>query len=498
MKQWHNCPGCCRVIKYGTNLCPHCKLRLNWTQQPPSPYIPPSGEAQQQVVQQSVETSQQQIIQPSVNPPAKKKSNIVMIALCILGLVVVCLLIADLDRIITFALTFGIIFGISYGIAFYKHSESCENKEAEIQKLTIEKAAEIQKLYAEQKADLEEMATEKSKGFPWLARAYADYLYLLDIKTAEYLKHKSHPARTASETVRETATKRRKAEELYRILKYKLEYYENLFPWLVDFGEEDIDDLIKQILTGDKEQEEPEDAVSVYTTPGERKATSMGKLSRQELFQRALDRYWQKKKTRWEIGRDYERYVGYLYEKDGFSVYYQGIVEGFGDLGRDLIVTKGNSIEIIQCKYWSQDKMIHEKHIFQLFGTTVEYWIKSMAKQNSPHLAMFPELLKQDRVKPVFYTSTKLSEKAKEFAEVLQVHVKENFPLQQYPCIKCNISMRNNEKIYHLPFDQQYDRTLIKEEKNEYYVKTVKEAEAKGFRRAFRWHGLDNKETQPG
>lgn len=61
----------------------------------------------------------------------------------------------------------------------------------------------------------------------------------------------------------------------------------------------------------------------------------------------------------------------------------------------------------------------------------------------------------------------------------------ENRLLEKYPVIKCNISS-NGEKIYHLPFDQQYDRTLIKNN-GEFYALTVKEAENKGFRRAFRW-----------
>ena len=58
-----------------------------------------------------------------------------------------------------------------------------------------------------------------------------------------------------------------------------------------------------------------------------------------------------------------------------------------------------------------------------------------------------------------------------------------------YPCIKCNVSMRNGEKTYHLPFDQQYDKTKILEEKNERDASTCKEAEALGFRRTFRWLG---------
>ena len=52
------------------------------------------------------------------------------------------------------------------------------------------------------------------------------------------------------------------------------------------------------------------------------------------------------------------------------------------------------------------------------------------------------------------------------------------------PLIKCNIN--NGNKIYHLPFDQQYHRTIIDETKGEFYAMTVKEAEEKGFRRAFR------------
>jgi len=44
--------------------------------------------------------------------------------------------------------------------------------------------------------------------------------------------------------------------------------------------------------------------------------------------------------------------------------------------------------------------------------------------------------------------------------------------------------MRDGVKIYHLPFDQQYDRTKIIPDKGEKYVYTVAEAEKAGFRRA--------------
>lgn len=259
------------------------------------------------------------------------------------------------------------------------------------------------------------------------------------------------------------------------------------FPWLIDFRGEDLDDLIRQITERKKRKEEfdeeQNDPVGKWLTESEYE-----KLPNVEKYQLALDRYWKKKKSPWEIGRDYERYVGYLYEKEGYAVYYQGIVEGLEDLGRDLICTKDNTVEIIQYKYWSQDKTIHEKHINQLFGTTVMYWIQSHGN-TSLEPKMFSEIVQTGGITPCFITSTRFSDMAGKFARALGVNVKEDFPLKPYPSLKCNVSRKDGTRIYHLPFDQQYDRTLVEEERNECYVETVKQAEGLGFRRAFRWRG---------
>lgn len=199
-----------------------------------------------------------------------------------------------------------------------------------------------EKVQADIKA-IDTLAKEKSEGFPWLAEAYADYFHLQDLKEANYLEHKSHPAKKTAEKVREIASERKTAEKLYRILKYELQYYENLFPWLIDFKSEDIDDLIRQILDRKKKgqdyYEEPDDPAKKWLTTAEYE-----KLSNVEKYQLALDRYWQKKKSKWEIGRDYERYVGYRYESLGYNVYYQGIIEGLADLGRDLVAFKNVNI----------------------------------------------------------------------------------------------------------------------------------------------------------
>ena len=168
----------------------------------------------------------------------------------------------------------------------------------------------------------------------------------------------------------------------------------------------------------------------------------------------------------------YERYIGYLYEQGGYKVHYFGIDERYEDMGRDLICKNDNETLIIQCKNWSQFRTIYEKHIFQLFGTVFEY------KEAHP----------KENVKAIFYTSTQLSPLASKIATTLGIELFENKKFDKnYPCIKCNISTLSNEKIYHLPFDQKYDETKI-DRKGEKYCSTVKEAEALGFRRAFRWH----------
>jgi hypothetical protein len=63
-------------------------------------------------------------------------------------------------------------------------------------------------------------------------------------------------------------------------------------------------------------------------------------------------------------------------------------------------------------------------------------------------------------VNGTFVTTTKLSDRARQFAEQLEVDVQEGFPLADYPRIKCNIG-KDGARIYHLPFDQQYDTTVV-------------------------------------
>lgn len=336
-----------------------------------------------------------------------------------------------------------------------------QNKDREIIDITKNKDS------AEEKAELwKKTLKEKTLGFPSLLERISEYEELSDKALSNYLFNKPHPAYSSAQLVKIEAKRRREAEYEAKNTRALIEYYENIAPFLLDFKGEIIDENEDAIR--DYSEEEREDPITNYLTKEEyRKLPS---ITRNQM---ALDRYWSRSKPKWLLGRIYERYVGYLYEAQGYSVEYTGIFHGYEDLGRDLICVKGNEIIVIQCKNWSQFKTIYEKHIFQFFGTVFQY----------------RDINKKKKVKAIFYTTTELSELARRFAQELGIDLKEKEKMiKDYPCIKCHIS-NSKEKIYHLPFDQQYDNTKIEINKGDFYCCTVEEAEKKGFRRAYRWHG---------
>jgi len=96
-------------------------------------------------------------------------------------------------------------------------------------------------------------------------------------------------------------------------------------------------------------------------------------VSAAKKAQKALDKFKVRRLSNLEVGRLYERYIGYLYEKDGWTVIFKGIVDGFDDLGRDLICVKGVVHHVVQAKCWSKQKSIHEKHVYQIHASTLHY-----------------------------------------------------------------------------------------------------------------------------
>lgn len=319
-----------------------------------------------------------------------------------------------------------------------------------------------------QQFEFQKLVDDTSQSSPWLANKIADYFQIQDLAKSNYLKKKSHPAYKASAFIKEVSKEKRELMKNNKMLQYQLDFFTSTFPWLEDAMQLETTELQDAVndITSSEEIKNDYEILSTYLSPEEYQ-----KLSHIDKYQLALDRYLNKpKKSLWEIGISYERYIGYIYENKKYKVTYNGALEGFGDLGRDIIAENEKEILIIQCKYWRKERIIHEKHIFQLYGTMI-----------------LKQLETNKKVVGIFVTTSTLSPNAKIIAEHLNIKVKENENFDKtYPCIKCNINKSTGERIYHLPFDQQYDRINITIDKGEKYVKTVEEAEKSGFRRAKR------------
>lgn len=336
----------------------------------------------------------------------------------------------------------------------------CEEKRAALD-ASIQLLDKELKSLAKNFDELMSLIPKKAEAYPIVAAMIADYLTIHYKQSADILENKPSPALKEAKRIRELQQETKQIIADKKILEYKLAYIEKLFPNINDI----FDDGFTNVNEFELETESNTDRTRCFMSHDE-----YINLSVTERNQLALDRYLEREKSKWQIGRDYEMYIGQEIELRGYTVTYTGILKNLEDMGRDLIAENGITTYIIQCKNWAQEKTIHEKHIFQLYGTVV------LSRLKKP----------QFDVQGVFVTSTVLSSTAKAVAEELGITVLEKIALKEFPRIKCNINRATGEKIYHLPFDQQYDTTVIDRAEGEMYAKTVADAEAHGFRRAFR------------
>lgn len=309
------------------------------------------------------------------------------------------------------------------------------------------------------------------EGRKWLSKLIARHKEAKDEALEECLRYKARPAITAANEVARIKREKKALVEENVLLRSELETIKEYFPVIEEYEQEILEET-NGFLPMDLTDDSGVDRVRRFMSPEEYK-----KLSTSERNQLALDRFL-KHTSQSYVGKLFELQLGWEYEQANYLVEYTGIQDKKKDKGRDLICKEfagmGDTL-IVQAKCWSAKKTIFEKHIFQLFGTVFEY------KRKHPG----------EIVRGVFVTTTKLDDFAKECAKELGIEIEENYKLRKdFPMIKCNISS-SGEKIYHLPFDQQYDKVKI-DKQGEFLALTVKEAEAAGFRRAMRWHSKNN------
>lgn len=172
-----------------------------------------------------------------------------------------------------------------------------------------------------------------------------------------------------------------------------------------------------------------------------------------------------------ELGKRYERYIGYCFEKDEWKVEYNGIIKGLEDRGVDLYVRKKNKLLIVQCKRYGKDRFVRENTIQQLKGVLDTEIRKNPNSEVKATLFTPNDNLDENAQNELNYSAIK--------------HIVKQHPLNEdYPLIKCNITDKKSgkQKIYHLPGVGMYDRIKIEYKKGESYVFTEEEAERRGFR----------------
>lgn len=255
---------------------------------------------------------------------------------------------------------------------------------------------------------------------------------------------------------------RKKLADQKRAAAADRDHYEAIVRHLEDLIP-DVEEIVEHGTDFAPQQAQPQNPIS---------ENEWAIMTEQERNQIRLDRYLSGGRTWWQVGHDYEVFVGQEYETKGYKVEYYGEARNIHDWGRDLIChhPDGHTL-IVQCKCWARYKEIYERHIFQLYGTAFLY------RREHGNLL---------HVWPVFVTSTRLGQDAMDIARSLKVTVEENKPIGQYKSIKCNISRDGEHRIYHLPWDQQYRKTVIEPDRGEFFAETIKEAEACGFRHAMR------------
>jgi ParB-like chromosome segregation protein Spo0J len=180
-------------------------------------------------------------------------------------------------------------------------------------------AQEEQRIAAEQaRIDaMEERARQliasRIETYPHIAQAWAEWELALAKEEAAQLRRKKHPAKSAAESVKVKSKQMAELRRQLKLTEYVNQLYEFHFPWLTDLR--DLDEELDYAASLNGSEPDKEDPVSKFVSKDEWSA-----LTDCERNQRALERYLRGRLTPWQLGRDYERCVGYLREQDGCKV----------------------------------------------------------------------------------------------------------------------------------------------------------------------------------
>lgn len=174
---------------------------------------------------------------------------------------------------------------------------------------------------------------------------------------------------------------------------------------------------------------------------------------------------WHSALSKTELGKRYERYCGYLLEKDGWEVEYSGIVRGLKDGGIDLRAFCEGRMIAAQCKFWERKRKIRSNTISQFIGDLD----REMGEHpNLQVIGLF--CCKNDN----FDTGCKERLESKG----IWIHIKDYD--NKYPCVKCIAA----SGLYYVPQHRDYDAIAFSIHRGDRHCYDEAEAEKLGFRGA--------------
>ena len=130
-----------------------------------------------------------------------------------------------------------------------------------------------------------------------------------------------------------------------------------------------------------------------------------------------------------EVGALFERDIGHRYEHRGWMVWYRGIERGKGDLGIDLVATKGNRQMLIQCKCWTARETIPHVEIERFAEACRKY----VGRREKEGIDLLPGIAPLRTYGMAYITTAHFSAPAVQAAQARGVALRAAMPMPEDP-----------------------------------------------------------------
>ena len=198
--------------------------------------------------------------------------------------------------------------------AFYNKLAYKVDKYAENAKLKEKENRNLIEQHAQKEEQFRKVIQSKTP-FATTAMMYSDWKSVVFSEAEHFLRYKQYPAQKAADTVSQLRKDARRAIMESKEMEYKYLFLLDTFPELKQYVDDEESLVHLSDFNNYGDFVDGRDRVLDWISQEE-----YNRLSVDERNQLALDKYKHRHKSNWEIGMEYELYIGYLLRKDGFFI----------------------------------------------------------------------------------------------------------------------------------------------------------------------------------